>query len=363
MKLKTLDRYVLREIRGPFFFGVLAFTLIMVAGGLLFKLADLIIEQGVPLGVAFRLFVYQLPSVVVLTLPMSCLLGCLLGFGSLAANSEITALKASGLSFGRIVRPVVWTALIVALLVFLMGETLVPLGARAVQNVMTRELVAARPALLQQGVFLRTPVGGGDDMLYIERLDSSKGEMSGVVLQHLEKAKLTQVTTAERGLWRDGRWDLYNGRVFDLTPEGKVNLRMTFQTQSLTLGLTPRQLAKTTEDPDDMSVVRLGEYISLLEKQGQAVQALKVTWHLKFALPLSCLFLALVGATVGAGGHRRGGASVGFGQSVLIVFVYYLVMTLARSLGGAGKMPPLLAAWLPNLLFALAAFWLVRRAD
>ena len=92
-RLKALDRFVLGEIMGPFFFGIMAFTVILVAGSLLFKIADLVIQRGVSLGIVIRLFLYYLPRLVALTIPMSCLLGALLGFGKLSANSELVALK------------------------------------------------------------------------------------------------------------------------------------------------------------------------------------------------------------------------------------------------------------------------------
>ena len=89
-----------------FFFGIMAFTVILVAGSLLFKIADLVIQRGVSIGIVVRLFLYYLPRLVALTIPMSCLLGALLGFGKLSANSELVALKSAGLSFQRIIRPV-----------------------------------------------------------------------------------------------------------------------------------------------------------------------------------------------------------------------------------------------------------------
>ncbi len=89
LKVRVLDRYILGELKSPFFFGLVAFTTILVAGGLLFQMADLIIQKGVSVGIVIRLFVYYMPRLVVFTIPMSCLLASLLGFGKLSANSEI----------------------------------------------------------------------------------------------------------------------------------------------------------------------------------------------------------------------------------------------------------------------------------
>ena len=119
-----LDRFVLGQMLAPFLFGIMSFTVILVAGNLLFRLADLVIQRGVPLWTVVRLFIYSLPGVVVLTIPMGCLLSALLGFGGMSANSELVALKASGISFGRIVRPAVAAAAAMSLLAFALNETI-----------------------------------------------------------------------------------------------------------------------------------------------------------------------------------------------------------------------------------------------
>ena len=126
-----LDRFVLGQMLAPFLFGIMSFTVILVAGNLLFRLADLVIQRGVPLWTVVRLFIYSLPGVVVLTIPMGCLLSALLGFGGMSANSELVALKASGISFGRIVRPAVAAAAAMSLLAFTLNETIVPLSEQA----------------------------------------------------------------------------------------------------------------------------------------------------------------------------------------------------------------------------------------
>ena len=107
LKFTALDRFIFRELVGPFFFGLMSFTIIMVAGGLLFRIADLVIKNGVSLGIVVRLFLYYLPRMAATAIPMSCLLAALLGFNKLSANSELVALKSSGISFTRIMKPVI----------------------------------------------------------------------------------------------------------------------------------------------------------------------------------------------------------------------------------------------------------------
>ena len=205
---RILDRLIVKELMGPFLFGVMAFTLIMVAGGLLFQLADLIIERGVSFSVAGRLFLYQLPSVVVLTLPMSCLLASLLGFSKMSSNSEIVALKAAGVSFSRISRPVLISSIFVTLFAFAINETLVPMGKIAAQNVMRYEIAREKPALLKQQVFLKSSQSsdGIQRIVYINKLYARTGSMEDVVVQEFQGSRLVRLTTAEKGNWVDGIW-------------------------------------------------------------------------------------------------------------------------------------------------------------
>ncbi len=364
---RILDRFIMKELLGPFLFGVMAFTLIMVAGGLLFKLADLIIEKGVSPGVAARLFVYELPSVVVLTLPMSCLLAALLGFSTMSGNSEIVALKAAGISFSRISRPVLLAASLVSVFAMLLNETVVPLGKAASLNVMRYEVAREKPALLKQQIFLRSGDSsrkGAQRIIYISKLRARTGDMEDVVVQEFEKGALVRLTTAKRGKWVAGTWFLYDGDIFEVKDgHASVEMMLHFEQQTLPISLTPQQMASSSSKPDDLSCRDLLKQIEIMKVQGQSTEPLWVAFHLRFAVPWACVILALIGASLGVRPMRKGGAGVGFGQSILIVFVYYVFMSMGRSLGQTGNIPPILGAWLPNILFFTCALFLARRAD
>ena len=138
--VRILDRFIVSQMGGSFLFGVMVFSLLLVAGDLLFQIANLVIDKGVSLGVVLRLFVYKMPEVVVMTLPMASLLSALLTFGRLSSQSEIVALRAAGISFRRIVRPVLAASIFVSLFAMLLNETLVPLSNRAADNIMRYEV-------------------------------------------------------------------------------------------------------------------------------------------------------------------------------------------------------------------------------
>lgn len=367
MKLiRILDRLIIKEIKGPFCFGVMAFTLIMVAGGLLFKLADLIIERGVSLGIAARLFIYELPSVVVLTLPMSCLLATLLGFSKMASNSEIVALKAAGISFKRISRPVIIASILVSLFSLALNETLVPLGKRASENVMRFEVMREKPAMLKEQVFLRetgSTTPGSNRIVYINKLMPRTGKMEDIVIQEFQNSQLWRITTASSGEWANGTWNLTNGDIFEVKPNKQVELTMHFQKQKLPLPLSPQQVARTVTDPEELNAIELLSYIKIMKVQGANLAPLWVTFHLRLAVPWACVILALIGTSLGIRQQRRGSSSLGFGQSILIVFVYYVFMSMGRAFGQSGYLTPFLGAWLPNIVFLICGAFMARKGD
>ncbi|PIE55064.1 MAG: LPS export ABC transporter permease LptG [Dethiosulfovibrio peptidovorans] len=364
MKGRILDRFILRELGGAFLFGVLTFTVILVAGDLLFKVAEMVVERGISLLTVSKLFLYKLPAVVVLTLPMSCLLSTLLTFGRLSVNSEVVALKASGISFQRIAVPVLFGAALVALSALLLNETLVPLANRAADNVLRFDVLHEKPALLQERVFLKDEHGGRlNRVIYIGQLRPRSGTMNDVVVQEFEEGRLHRITTAEKGGWARGVWSLSDGQVFSVDDMGQVTFLFGFKSQKLSLNLSPSQVDRTSQKPDEMSIKELRRHIRVMKAQGANLAPLWVSYHLHLAVPWASLVLALIGAALGVRPQRKGGMGMGFGLSVLIVFAYYVVMSMGRALGESGHMPPFLAAWLPNIVFLVCGGVLTVRAN
>lgn len=362
--LRILDRLILGEIAGPFVFGIFIFTMIFVAGDLLFQAAKLIIEQGVAVGVVLRLFMYRLPEVIALTLPMSCLLSTLLGMTRLSGNSELIALKSLGVSFYRILRPILIASFLVAAGALLFNETVVPFTTQAAENLLRYEILKHQASALQQKVFLRDESGGElRRVLYIDQLDTRKGTMKDIMVHEFENGRLVRTSIAKQGVWKDGEWWLEDGQVFEVSEKGVVRLLFRFERQKLALNLSPEQLQRRTKRPADMSARELWDYIRQASAAGTNLSPLWVLFHLKLAVPWACIIMALLGSSFGASRQGRSGSSVGFGISVVIVFAYYVVMSLCRALGESGNMSPLLAAWTPNVVFLAVGLFFARRVD
>ena len=365
MKRSLLNKLILGACAGPFMFGILIFVLIFVAGDLLFQAARLIIEQGVSLGIVLRLFFYRLPEVVVMTIPMSSLLSTLLGMSTLNGGSEIIALKSLGIPFTRILRPVFFASVMISIIGFGLNETVVPFGAIAADRLMRFEIMKNQASMVQEKVFLRDEENGKlKRVLYIDELDPEKGILSGIMMHEFDDdGRLSHTLNARRGMWLNSQWWIEDGRMYDVDGEGEIRLLLRFERQRLALRLSPEQLQRSTRRPGDMSAHELWSYI----RQGEAIDSqlaqLWVMFHLKTAVPWACVIMAVLGASFGASRRGRSGGGVGFGISVVIVFAYYVVMSLCRAFGEAGAIPPIIAGWGPNAVFLVAALYFARRVD
>ncbi|MCF7934985.1 MAG: LptF/LptG family permease [Synergistales bacterium] len=360
---RMLDSYILQEMAGPLLFGILAFTVLFVAGGILFDVADLIIERGVSLWVVTRLFLYRLPEVVGTILPMAALLSALLSFSTMSAQSEIVALKASGISFQRIVRPVIIVAVLLSMLCFLWNESVVPLSYRAAENLMNAEVRNQRPSLIKERIFLRQEEEGElKRVMYVEKLKPRVGTMERILIQEFDGGRLRRILQAKKGSWDGSVWRLRQGKVYQVSPEGTVSLMLTFETQEIPLRLSPEQLERSSRDPDKMGIAQLINEIAIVSAKGGSTRKLFVYLHMRIAFPWAAVVLALVGATLGVRSHR-GGTGIGLGLSILVAFAYYVVMSFSRAFALAGFIPAAVGAWTPFVLFLLLGGFLAKRAN
>jgi lipopolysaccharide export system permease protein len=216
---------------------------------------------------------------------------------------------------------------------------------------------------LKEQVFLRDEQGGQlKRVVYIGKLLQNRGEMQNILIQDFEEGAMSRITNAEKAYWKEDKWFLEDGKTFEVAKSGKVNLLFSFETQEMPQLLEPAKIARASRDPDEMSALELKEYIEIMEKQGTNTNPLQVLFHLKLSLPWACVILALLGSSLGVRPHRTG-SGIGLAVSVMVVFVYYVLMSFFKSFGEAGYLPPMVAAWMPNLLFFAYALRLAFRAN
>jgi len=231
---------------------------------------------------------------------------------------------------------------------------------------MQYEIYKNQSKLIKDKVFLRDEKGGKlRRTFYVEKLNIMEGTLEGIdVYEFADDGRMIRYSNAATGLWKEGEWWIDNGQIFEKDKNDELKLLLQFERQKLALSLSLEDLERTTRNPVDMSARELWLYIekaSIMDISN--VAPLLVTFHYKISIPWASFVLAILGAAIGGKTRGRSGGGASFGLSVLIVFAYYLLMSLCRALGESGNMAPLLAAWLPNAIFLFVGLYFVRRAN
>lgn len=357
MLLRVLDRYLLREWLRILAVTALGFPLIAILFELTDKL-DVYLARGLgpaTIGVAY---VFSLPDKIFLVLPAAVLFATLFSIGNMNRHSELTAAKASGVSFYRITVPVLFAALLAAGLDLAIGEMAPPATRR--QSELLGD-VEARARDAQRFNFVYRAEEGWT--YTIRELRVQPGLINDLVLERegTGVGYPTLAIQAQRALYRDSTWILRRGVLRVL--QGHDN-ELTFAFDSLRMPAfheSPDELTAEAKKPQEMGYAELGRYIDALERSGGNGRLLRVERALKIAIPFTCLIIALFAAPLVTTAPRAGGAmGVALGLGTTILFL--LLVQLSRAIGAGGVVSPVLAAWLPNLAFAAVGLVLLRKA-
>jgi len=359
--IKTIDRYIFRELLEPFLFGLGAFTAILSASMVLFELVRAVVLRGMPLLVALQIFIYRLPGIAVYIFPMATLLAALLAFSRLSHDLEVTAFKASGVSLFRLILPVIAFGLLVSLVNLSFSEVVVPEANRAAKNLLLATAVK-QPPKIQKNVFVPEVEQGVLKRIYYAQ--AIKGSvMRGVIVQEFAEGRLAQIINAEEALWQQNKnqWLFRNGTIYLIAESGEYKHLVKFKEQYLTLKYTPADFYTEEKNPDEMNLRQLRHYIAEKERMGVEVTDLKIQLNMKMAIPFASLVFAFLGAPLGLSPRRTSG-SVGLGISIIVIFFYYLIAFFSLALGEMQLFTPGLAAWMPNLVTAAVGLYILKEA-
>jgi lipopolysaccharide export system permease protein len=355
--MKILDRYLVRETAGPFLFGVVAFVLLFVSARVLLQLTELISDYGLSLWAATELFVLWLPGFLVLTFPLATLVAMLIAFGRLSGDSELVAMHAGGISFRRLMAPMVAAGLVVSLATLATNEFVVVRANLRADEIVTAATERAGGAGQRKMLIKETEGEQTVRIIYAERLNVGTGEMVRPMVVSFEKGQPALITVAQRGRWEGARWQFFNGFNDPLT--SKLAIRSTFRSLRVELP-TPREMERSGRDPERMTYRELSEYIRGLLRRHQATAEWRLALQNKLSIPFACLVFSLVAPPLGMRSHR-GSSSLGMGVAILVGFAYYMVWSYLKVAAERGSFPPFWAAWLPNIVFGLAGVVLILR--
>ena len=379
----VLDRYITREMLSPFAFGCALFTFFLILDRI-YSLTDLVITMGVPFLLVVQLLVFMLPSFLAHTLPMALLVAVLLAGGRLASDLEVVAFKAAGVSVLRLFRPVFVASLVVALATASLTLVVNPAANHAFQSQLFRILQARAVSGLQERVFNGA---FGDVIIYVQDVSASQIALRGLLVSDERDPMLSRIITAPEGrlitdeVSRRITLRLMNGAVNEADvmpadpPKGlttkdvsvvggaasPARYRYTrFDIYDISLSVdSPLKSAPRVEKPEkDLSLGQLAEKIAEFRHDAYSRAPFQIERHKRYALPLAALVFGLVAFPLAVRSHR-GGRSIALVGSLAILVIYYLVMTSLEGAALGTRIPPALAIWTPNVVFAVIGLGLL----
>ncbi len=353
--MKLISRYVLTE-----FFRILAMTLMGLV--LVFLIVDFLdridnfMEVHMSLGRVGYYYLMSIPAVVFQLAPVAVLIAILISLGLLARHSEIVAMKASGVSLYRVSMPLFAASIMISLLVFGLSDTVLPNTSSEVNTIWNVEVEQQRDSAspLRKDVWFRSEDGIINFKIYNQETKRARG----VSLSRLTRNfRLVERIEALSGDLQDGVWVFHNGLVKTYPPNGKVFVRH-FEAERIPLPDLPEEFAQVQRAADEMSFADLSNWIRRMENEGYDPLRYRVDLQLKLAFPFLCAIMALIGLPLALWKEKGGGTALGIGVGIGLSFVYIVFLGLSRSLGYSGLLAPVLAAWMPNMIFTLLGLFL-----
>jgi lipopolysaccharide export system permease protein len=355
--MRILDRLIIREF-------VRLFILFMFASPILFILGDLTdnldtyLDRGYETGQVVMGYVYQLPLFVSWGLPVAALIATIFTVNNMTRHSEVAAAKAGGISFYRLFAALPVMGIVLTALGLILTE-LIPVGNRLRAETFAQE--ASGTQRQARSDFVYRDLDGR--VFAIRRLDVNAGEITGITMERAgSEPEVPSVHIfADNAVHEPGHgWTLRDGYMRLMAgPEIERAFRFD-RLRTRGFDESPEQLVDTQQDPDMMRYDELGQLIQILQRSGGDPRPLMVERSQKIAIPVAALVIILF-ATPLANSAPRGGAAYGVGVSLGITIVYLMLFKISGAAGASGALPPTLAAWLPNILFAIASLYLVRQ--
>jgi len=376
--IPLIDRWLLGQIIPPMIFAISAFTVISLSVGVMFDLIRKIVEYGLPILQALKALIYSLPSFLVLSFPMAVLLSTLLSYGKLSANSELLALKSLGISTHRIISPAIAVSIFMTGLTFYFNDNLVPTSNRLAESTLRSGIGSSFNQGKSKNNIIFTRKGSRIDptnkptkintflthIFYASRFENNI--MREVTVLDFSRENIKQILTANSAIFDkdNSSWVFTDGSIVSTDSIGKTT-NIDFKQYKYPFVEGPLDLAKVPKDASDMSLKEALEAERIYIKIGdqKEIRKIQVRIQEKFTLPCACLVFGLIGSILGSKSHLRSSKSQGFGLSVMLILVYYVMSFISSSFGVKGLLPPIMAAWFPVIISLGGGFYFLRRTS
>ncbi len=372
--IKKLHLYIIKEFCGAFLFGLVVFSMLLLLDQV-FQLVDLFLSKGVALFLVIRLFVFILPNILSLAIPMSVLFGVLIAYGRLSEDNEITAMKANCMDYKTLSVPVIVFVCIISIFLLFFNHFWSPAMHNNFRN-LYEEIITKRPLVTFAE---KTITKLGDFQIYANKVNSQDNSLAGVNIYKFETKEEEQPSVAkssapliqqDEGSWRIAassaavkvypngvQMILYNGYWQRANPSNINNMiHMTFKSYSFYIPLG-ENIRGQTSSMREMSSVEISKTIKKYRAENLPYTAYTNEFWLRWTFALAPIAFVLIALPIGimAG---KGGKTIGFGMSLGVIFIYYMLLVIAMNLGEKGFVEARVIMWLPNLAVSACGIYL-----
>jgi lipopolysaccharide export system permease protein len=346
--MTIVDKYLAREILKCLVV-VLAVVVSLFVIAEFFNKADNFMEAGLPISRLIRYLQLKLPQIIAQITPIGLLLAVLIAFGLMNKNNEIIALKSGGVSVYYLLRPVLTIAVFLAILLFSLSEIVVPITISKANKIWLME-VKNKPTITskQRNIWIK----GHRAIYFIQYFNPQNQTISGVILNFFDKEfKLTRRVDAKKGVYVQGKWVFYDSMEQVLDEESAIyNVRLHSQ-KAENVDFLPEDLMRVFKKSDEMNIAELFTYIKEVELEGYDATTFRVDFHARFAYPVLSIIVCLMGTGIAVKRKSREGPSVSIAFGAAMVFLYWVLHSFCLSLGYGGLLPPVISAWISNIIF------------
>ena len=368
--MKILYRYVFTETIAPFILGLVAFSFVIIPR-LPGKPLELLVQKNVSAKEVLLVFAYVLPTIFTFSIPMATLLGVLICFGRLSADSEITAMRSCGISVRNLLNPVFAFAVVVWGLAIFNAFALQPEANYELRLLRNKIALKSISSAVRTGVFEE---GFSNLVLYIHDATPDKSVWKGVFLADVSQRDQPKITLARTGtLYNDVQerklqLHLTHGATHTVTDKALGTYQVaTFAETDIPIAA----LAMPVEDTSDKKISefgfgelwqRLTDPAKRVNESKKDLREVVIEVNKKLALPFCVVIFAILGVPLGIV-SRRGGKSNGFVISLIIFLVYFLLYSIGESFARSGRVPPEVGPWIADMAFLILAIYLVTTTE
>jgi len=353
MNMKVIYSYVQKNFLRYLLFSMLVLVFIYIIINLFDNLGKYLARSVVFKDIVIY-YLYLTPSYITLLIPVAAIIGAFFIFGFMTKNREIIALKASGFDVNRLMIMIFLTGIGISIATFVFQET-VGVWAQGRLFEHKSEKIDKRPVKIQEHRRNFFFYGENNWIYFIKDFDGKTSRINNAVLWNLDKGqRIVKRIDAAAGEYHDDAWIFSNAVIRDFDTAGTETIARVAVLTMPELVEKPADFLKRVRPIEEMNFIEIARFVQRKSKAGENVAKEEVELNYRFSFPLITIILLVICLPLSLV-LRKGGIAIGLGISIILAFIYWGLIQSCRAYGVAGLMTPLLAAWLPNIIFGAVA--------